>query len=368
MQRPLRWAVVGMGHFAQTHVLPAFRARGAGELRFIVTEDPTKARALSRAYDTEAIDYDHLDSMLRSDEVDVVYVTVPNHRHRELTVRALRAGKHVLCEKPMAVSVRECREMAQAAEEAGVKLMIGYRLHFEKANLAAVDLIRAGRLGEPRFFSSAFSFQVEPDNVRTLPTHEGGGVLYDVGVYCINAARSLFGEEPVCATAVSASRPGDGRFEDNPEHVSAVLEFPEGKLASFVMSFGAASVNFYTVAGTEGSLSLEPAYSLASPMHLVMTTRKGRNVNRRIDKHDQVAAELVYFNECIRDDVEPEPSAEEGIADVAIVEAILRSAREGRPIPLGLSPRKHPTGAQARQRRAPAKTPKVVSASGPGSS
>src|SRR5262249_37099296 len=157
---------------------------------------------------------------------------------------AAAAGVHVICEKPMAVTSVECERMIEACDEARVKLMIAYRLHFEAANLAAVELLSSGELGEPRYFSSVFSQQVAPGNTRTTASH-GGAPLLDVGIYCINAARYLFRAEPTDVVAAAATRAGDGRFRDVEEQVAALLRFPGERLASFTCSFGAAEANAY---------------------------------------------------------------------------------------------------------------------------
>ena len=154
-------------------------------------------------------------------------------------MRAARAGLHVLCEKPMAVTSSECEEMIRATREANVKLMIAYRLHFERANLEVAKLARSGKLGELRFFSSEFSMQVSDDNIRLNPAEKGGGPLYDIGIYCINAARYCFAEDPVEVWA-TATRSGDRRFREVDETVAATMRFKDERLATFTCSFGAA--------------------------------------------------------------------------------------------------------------------------------
>ena len=201
----VRYAVVGLGHLAQVAVLPAFANANNSELVAIVSGEEQKLKKLAKKYGLEhAYSYEDYDQALSV--ADAVYLVVPNHLHREYAVRALEAGVHVLCEKPMAVTEEECEAMIEAAENNDVKLMVAYRLHFEKANLEGIKLAKSGRLGDLRIFSSEFSQQVVPDNIRvTEPFTKGGGPVYDMGVYCINAARYLFGTEPISVTAVSAS-------------------------------------------------------------------------------------------------------------------------------------------------------------------
>src|SRR5215204_4484119 len=202
----VRYAVVGMGHIAQVAVLPAFRhARRNSVLAALVSDDPTKQRLLSRKYRVPSYSYEQYEECL--EQVDAVYISLPNSMHAEYTIRAARAGIHVLCEKPMALNERECGKMIREAARAGIKLMVGYRLHFEKANLEAIRQIQAGVIGQVRVFDSVFVQQVQEPNIRLDPAL-GGGPLYDMGIYCLNAARYLFRSEPTEVFAFTAR--GDG--------------------------------------------------------------------------------------------------------------------------------------------------------------
>ena len=332
--RKIRYAVVGMGYISQAAVLPAFRnARANSTLAAIVSDDPAKLKTLAKRHRIpDVYDYDGFDDCLADETIDAVYIALPNHMHRDYAVRAARAGKHVLCEKPLAVTEKECEEMIEAAAANGVRLMTAYRLHFEKANLKAVEIVRSGRLGEPRIFQSAFSMQVEQGNVRLSPTAEGGGPIYDIGIYCINAARYLFQAEPEEVLATSANI-GDKRFAACPEMMSCILRFPVERLASFTCSFGAADAGWYQVIGTKGNLRMDPAYELAEALVQTVTIG-GRTEKRTFPKRDQFAPELISFSDCILKDREPEPSGREGLADVRIIRAVLESARTGRPVRL----------------------------------
>ena len=181
--------------------------------------------------------------------------------HAEYAIRAARAGVHVLCEKPMAVTVGECRRMIAACRKADVKLMIAYRLHFEALNLAAIDHARRGDLGELKFFNSSFSMTVRRGDIRTKRA-SGGGTLYDIGVYCINAARHLFRAEPTEVLAVSINS-GVAALAEIDETTAATLRFGNNQVATFVTSFNAADVGAYRVVGTKGDLHADPAYEYA---------------------------------------------------------------------------------------------------------
>ena len=286
----VRYAVIGMGHIAQAAVLPAFgHARRNSVLRAIISGSPKKLRRSGKRYGiTNLCGYDGADELFASGEVDALYIALPNDQHREWTMRAAQAGLHILCEKPMAVTARDCEQMMRATEAANVKLMVAYRLHFERTNLEASELARNGKLGALRYFSSDFS----PDNIR-LKRAKGGGPLYDIGVYCINAARYTLSEEPIQVWA-SATKSRDPRFHEVDETVTAVMRFKDERIASFTCSFGAADRSTFTVVGTRGRITLDPAYEYAEGL-ASQTTIDGRERNKEAGKHDQFAAELLYI-------------------------------------------------------------------------
>jgi predicted dehydrogenase len=331
--KKVRYAVVGLGHFAQKAVLPAFASTKNSELVALVSDDDAKRKKLARKYRVaETLDYDRLDTFLAGGGADAVYVAVPNSLHRTFTERAARAGAHVLCEKPMAVTVEDCEAMIRVCDQAGVKLMIAYRLHFEEANLRAIELAQSGRLGALKLFDSVFTMQVAADNIRTKG-EMGGGPLLDIGVYCINAARAIFRDEPIEVSAFAA-RSSDRRFRDVDESVNAILRFPRERLASFSVSFGAAGVSTYRVVGSDGNVWLEPAYAYVGKIKQTLTI-KGKTREKSFAERDQIAGEIGYFSECVLEDRQPEPSGTEGLADVRVIEAIERSIATGAPVALG---------------------------------
>jgi predicted dehydrogenase len=361
----VRYAVVGLGHIAQIAVLPAFAHAQNSELAALVSNDPEKLEKLGRRYKVKArFSYDQFDECLRSGVVDAVYIALPNHLHREYTERAARAGVHVLVEKPMAVTEEDCRSMIQVTEENRVKLMVAYRLHFEEANLKAIELVQSGRLGEPRLFDSVFTMTVKEGDIRLNPRELGGGTLYDIGIYCINAVRNLFGAEPMEVVAFSANN-GDSRFLQCEETTSAMLRFPgRERLASFTCSFGAADVSTYRVVGSEGDLVMDPAYEYAEPLKQRVTV-KGRTRERTFPKRDQFAPELVSFSECILTDATPEPSGREGLADVRVIRALYRSADTGRPVTLEPFSKEDRPSLDQELRRPAVRKPELVNAESP---
>jgi glucose-fructose oxidoreductase len=331
-KRKIRYAVVGLGHIAQVAVLPGFRSAKNSELAAIVSGDPQKLKSVARKYrlgKEQAFSYEEYDRALSW--VDAVYIAVPNHLHKEYAVRAANAGVHILCEKPMAVTRTECEVMLDAANQNCVKLMIAYRLHFEGANLEAARLATNGKLGDVRIFGSEFTQNVAADNVRvTEPVERGGGSLYDMGVYCINTARYLFRDEPLSVFAVAAHG-REKRFHQVEEMISVITKFPEERLATFTCSFGAADISRYVLIGTKGTLIADPAYDYSMGLKHQLTIGE-RTITKNFPKRDQFAAEIMYFSDCVLKNKEPEPSGLDGLADVAIVQAIYESVRTGRPI------------------------------------
>jgi predicted dehydrogenase len=341
---PIRYAVVGLGHIAQAAVLPAFaHAKRNSRLVAVVSDDDTKRREIARRYRLEqALSYDQYEECL--EDVDAVYIALPNSLHAEYTIRAAQAGVHVLCEKPMAVTVEECERMIDACAEHRVKLMIAYRLHFEEVNLRAVDLVRRGRIGEPKYFNSSFSMTVRRGDIRTK-RKDGGGTLYDIGVYCINAARYLFRAEPKEVMAISVNS-GVSRLAEVDESTAAILRFEGERVASFVTSFNSDDVASYRIVGTKGQLHVDPAYEYSEGLAYTLTIN-GKAQHKRVPKRDQFAPELLHFSDCILSDREPEPSGEEGMQDVRIVQALYESAEIGKAVQIPpFRETKRPTGRQ----------------------
>jgi predicted dehydrogenase len=341
---PIRYAVVGLGHIAQVAVLPAFAHAGRNSrLTALVSGDPRKRRAVGRKYRIDqTYSYDEYEACLNT--VDAVYIALPNSMHAEYTIRAARAGVHVLCEKPMAVTVDECQSMIDACRDNGVKLMIAYRLHFEEISLAVIDLVRKGRIGAPKFFNSSFAMTVRDRNIRT-EKELGGGTLYDIGVYCINAARHLFGAEPKEVMAISLNS-GPRKVAEIDESTAALMRFDGERVAAFVTSFNAADVGSYRIVGTKGQIHVDPGYEYAEGLAYEMTIDE-KTTRKRVGKRDQFAPELLYFSDCIRRNRVPEPSGQEGMQDVRIVQALYESAETGKAVEIPpFRASKQPSGRQ----------------------
>lgn len=326
--RKVRYAVVGAGWISQEAFLPSIHAAENSEVTAIVSGNGDAAGKLARFHDIPHIfTYDDYDRMLAEDIVDAVYIALPNSMHADYAIRAAKAGKHALVEKPLAVSVDECRAMIDAAEENGTLLMTAYRLHSEPGTVKVLDLIRAGEIGDPRIFASTFSFQTNEGNHRLLAEH-WGGPLQDIGVYCVNAVRHAFGCEPTEVFAMKGHGDDDPRFAEVEGALAATLRFPGDRLAQFSISFESDDTDAYRIIGTEGEITVEQAYDFHFNPRIWLT--KGRErVEIEVPDTDHFSGQAAYFSDCILKGERPVPDGAEGLADVQVLLALEASAKTG---------------------------------------
>ena len=328
--RKVRYAVVGAGWIAQEDFMPGVEHTGNSVMTALVTGDAEKAKELAKMYDIENVtDYDGYDALVNSGKIDAIYLATPNSKHTDLVVKALNAGIHVLCEKPMAETPEDCQKMIDASAKSGAKLMIAYRLHFEEATIEALETVRSGTIGEPRIFSSVFCQQVSEENSRT-DADTYAGPLPDMGPYPINAVRQLFQAMPTEVFAFRASKP-EPRFEEIEEMVTAVLRFPGERLATFTVSYGANPMGQYRVIGTEGDLEVTPGYTWQKGLTHKLTVGE-KESDKTYGRSDHFGGETQYFSDCVLDDKHPEPDGEEGLADILVIQAIEESMDTGRPV------------------------------------
>jgi predicted dehydrogenase len=348
MTKKVRYAVVGAGWISQEAFMPSVAQTGNSEMTAIVTGDMAKAKKLAEFYGIAHVySYDQYDAMLKAGVVDAVYIALPNSLHADFTIRAAKAGVHALVEKPLAVSVTECEAMIAASAKAGTWLMTAYRLHNEPGTLEVIDMVRRGEIGEPRIFNSLFCFQAGAGNHRLKAAH-WGGPLQDIGVYCLNAVRHIFGSEPVEVAAMKDSPPGDPRFAEVEETLSTILRFPGGKLATFTVSFGAETAESCQIAGTEGTIEVDTAYRFETARRIKLT-RGGETSEKSFPHVENFSGQTAYFSDCILNGVRPEADGEEGLADVRAMLAIEAAAATGKPQKIDSPPRLvHPTRDMAR--------------------
>jgi predicted dehydrogenase len=361
--RKVRFAVVGTGWFAQEAVLPAFANTGNAELAAIFSGDPKKCKEVGDHYGVPAYDYSEYDDRLAEGAIDAVYIVLPNSMHRDYTIRAAAHGVHILCEKPLAGNADECRDMIDACRQGGALLMTAYRLHFESANLAAIEHIEQGDIGETRLFHGMNCQTIEEGNTR-LDGDLKGGPLMDLGVYCINAARYLFQDDPTEVSGFAARRP-DPRFREVPELVTAVMRFPKERLAMFSCGFGESKVSEYRVVGTTGDIRLIPAFTFRGDINHYMT-KEGETKETRFRERDQVGAEILYFADCILNGSEPEPDGCEGLADMIVIDAIKHSIETGQSVPLAPFHKKRFPHPDQEIKLSKVEAPNLVNAASPG--
>ncbi|GGK99619.1 Gfo/Idh/MocA family protein [Deinococcus radiotolerans] len=334
------YAVLGLGELTLDELLPAYATAGRSRLAAVVSDDHDKAVQSALAYglsEADAYSYDTFEALAGRDDVQAVYIVLPNTLHREYTERAARIGKHVLCEKPLAGSVEDAEAMVRACRGAGVYLMTAYRCQYTPVHWRARDLVQSGELGAVKLIH-AVNVQVEPDEGQWRLRRDlaGGGSLLDVGLYCINTVRFLLGTEPLEVTARTHSTPGDPRFTEVEESVSFQLAFPGGVLVSCSCSYGAAHARTLDVYGAQGRLSLDPAFDYTDLRLRVHTP--DTITEHRLKESDQFTLEIDHFSRCIQERRGPFTPGEEGLQDERIMAAIYQSAREGRPVPLDEHP------------------------------
>ena len=334
--RKLGWAVVGLGNLSIHEILPAFAKCEKSKVVAFVSGHPDKANKLAMRYGVNPkniYNYQNYDTIKDNPEVDIIYIVLPNGMHAEYTVRGLQAGKHVLTEKPMAGTPAECQTMIDAARKASRKLMVAYRCRYEPYNREAIRIARSHELGPTKVILADHGFNIgDPTQWRLKKDLAGGGSLMDIGIYSLQAARYLSGEEPAEVNAVMYSTPGDPRFKEVEETIDFQLRFASGVLANCTSSYGYAGQNHYRVVGTEGWLELDPATSyrgLRMRVHRANVTEE-----RELPVRDHFALEMDHLSECVMENKEPLTPGEEGLRDLRVMMAIYEAAKTGKTVEL----------------------------------
>jgi predicted dehydrogenase len=326
--KKIGYAVIGLGRIAG-HFMSGSRSTTNSQITALVSGHRDKAERIATEYNVPAssiYNYKSFDEIAHNPSVDAVYVALPNSMHAEYTIRAAKAGKHVLCEKPMATSVADCEKMIAACKAANVKLMIAYRCHYEPTNLRAIKLIRDGALGQVQTIQSAFGFNISPGEWRLSKKLAGGGPLYDVGIYSLNACRYLTGEEPDHISASASIIDHDGRFNEVEENVSWAMHFPSGIVTSCSTTYGANMDGYFRVYGSKGWLQVDKAF-VYEGLHL-RAECSGKQLDEPNPARDpsQFQAEAEHFSHCIQKGLEPQSPGEEGLRDMRYINEIYRSA------------------------------------------
>lgn len=326
--RKIGYAIIGLGRIAD-HFMRGILLTNNSAVTGLVSGHRDKANRIAEQYHVpqgSIYSYENFDEIIKNPAIDAVYVALPNSMHAEYTIRAAKAGKHVLCEKPMCVNVAEAEAMIAACKAANVKLMIAYRCHYEPIQLKAIDIIRSGKLGKIQVIESAFGFNESAGEWRLDKKLAGGGPLYDVGIYCLNASRYLTGEEPTDFAAFASVIDHDGRFDTVEENLTWTMKFPSGALASCSTTYGAPMEGYFRVHGSKGVLECDQAFGYD---HVRL---RGFYSGTRIDELEsmsdpyQFQAEADHFSNCILTNKEPQSPGEEGLRDMTYITKIYAAA------------------------------------------
>jgi predicted dehydrogenase len=334
--KKLGWAIVGLGNLAINQILPAFAKCEKSKVVAFVSGHPDKAHKLGLRYGVSTkniYNYQNYDSIKDNPDVDVIYIVLPNGMHAEYTVRGLQAGKHVLCEKPMANTPAECQQMIDAGRKANRKLMVAYRCRYEPFNREAIRIARSQELGPTQMILADAGFPIgDPTQWRLHKQLAGGGSMMDIGIYALNAARYLTGEEPTEVNAMIRSTPDDPRFKEVEEHVVFQLRFPSGILANCSSSYGYFQQSHYRVMGTAGRLALDPATWYDG---LRMWIERGNTIeHRNLPVVDHFTSEMDHMSDCVIEDKEPLTPGQEGLRDITIIQAVYEAAQSGKTLKL----------------------------------
>lgn len=330
-QKPLGWAMVGIGKLAKDQLIPAIAKCSKSKLVALVTGHPQENQPIADQFGISPANiytYDNYDKIADNPAIDVINIVLPTGMHAEYTIRAFKAGKHVLTEKPMANTSADCQAMIDAGKAAGKKLMVAYRIRREPHNLKAIEICQSGLFGKPRLIIADHGFNIQPNVWRLDKKLAGGGALYDIGIYSLNATRYLTGEEPISVTAQQVDNPNDPRFAQVEEGMVWTTKFPSGTLATCTTSYNEGGSNHIRVVFEHGMLDMEPATAYHN--------------NRLVVQHqpidlpdvDQFALQTDYFSDCVINDRQPITPGEEGLRDIRIIEAIYESARTGKAVDL----------------------------------
>ena len=334
------FAIVGLGHLSLAEILPGFGQSKHAKPVALVSGDADKMAKVAAQYgikSSSCYSYQTYDQLKDNPEVQVIYIVLPNAQHHEFTLRGAKAGKHILCEKPMANSVKECEEMIAACQQANVKLMIAYRIQYEPLNREAMKRVRAKQYGATKLIQMMnCQNQAHDQQWRHKKALAGGGALPDIGLYCLNTTRFLLGEEPNEVVAYTSSTPGDDRFKEIEENVSFTLRFPSGVIAQCLSGYGAFNNKSYMVHAETGTVVMDPAFPYKGLKQQFIHAPDGKQVIEQPTNPDkqQFALEMDHMAQCVRNNQQPYTPGEEGLQDQRIMEAIYKSAKEGKPVKL----------------------------------
>ncbi len=326
-------ALVGLGGYATGQLAPALQETKHCKLTGIVTVTPAKEKEWMKKYNIpreNVYNYDNFDSIADNKDIDIIYIVLPNSMHAEYSIRAAKAGKHVICEKPMTTTVEDAQAIIRACNENNVKLSVGYRLHFEPHHLRAMELGQTEEMGKVLNTDAAFSFVLNNKSWRLDKEMAGGGPLMDIGIYTIQGACYTKGQWPVEVEARYGEVTKPELFDSVEQSISFTLKFPDGTTSKHNTSY-ADNANYLKTTAENGWWELNPAYSYG---HLRGKTSNGQmdlpNVNQQARQMDAFALSIIRDTPILA-------TGDMGLRDMMIMEAIYQSADTGKPVPLHLN-------------------------------
>ena len=340
MSRRIRWGILGNAEIAVKCVIPAISKSKNGRIHALASGKRKEAEGVAKKYEISNV-YDHYEQVINDPEVDAVYIPLPNHLHLPWTIKALNAGKHVLCEKPLARNEAEAREMAHAAKAAGCCLMEAMMYRFHPRNLAVHEMIQTGCIGDPRLVRAAFCFHLGEDGLERvdnfrLSREKGGGALMDVGCYGVSIARWLMGREPLSVQATAHWHESGVDI-----HSAGVLMFPDYGIAIVEASFISALQQTYTVVGADGAIELpHNAYIPWEADALFFVRERNEEKGRKmiIPGADEYQLMVEHFADVLLSGGSLRLTLEDSIHNLIVLDALAKSARSGRAIDLGEIP------------------------------
>jgi predicted dehydrogenase len=330
----LKVAIMGLGSYG-TRVAEAMRDCKAAKLTGVISGTPSKIADWQRKYNIPAsncYNYENYDKIKDNNDIDAVYIITPNALHKEAAIRVARAGKHVICEKPMSINAKDGQEMVDACRRANVKLLVGYRMHFEANTLEIIRMRKAGELGQVLFFQGLSGFRIgDPNQWRLNKELAGGGAMMDIGIYSVNGARYMIGEEPIWVTAQEVKTDPVKFKEGVDETITFQLGFPGGAIASCLSTYALSYLDRFFLDGTKGFAELHPATGYGP---IKGRTNKGE-LNFPHKTHQTV--QMDEMSAIILQNKKPvvPVDGEEGVRDLRIMDAIYEAARTGRKVELG---------------------------------
>jgi len=336
MRKTVKWGVLGNATIAQRCVMPAINKSVNGTLHALGTRSPEHAGKVARENRIARI-YDSYDALLMDPEIDAVYIPLPNHLHRPWALNALNAGKHVLCEKPLACNAKEAREMVSAARDAGRLLMEAFMYRFHPRSRRIKQMVAEGRIGTPCLVRSAFCFRMrekdwmDADNARLKP-EMGGGALLDVGCYSVSVARWLLGAEPTRVQAQAVYHSGGADV-----HLVGSLRFGDTGLAAFEASFVSALQQTFTVIGPEGAIELPHNAFVPWEKDAVFTLRRYEEETGQehiIPGADEYQLMVEHFADTVLSKSELTYPADESVRNMLVLDALAQAARTGKTVKL----------------------------------